>query len=212
MTTKTDVRSIADAINGARPDTDETDARLVTALYELLGQGHPVALADVSSLTGLAETEISDRIGEWPGVFRDEEGRVIGFWGLTIVEMPPHEIMLDGRRLWAWCAWDTLFLPRRLEATLEVQSRCATTGQEITLRVSPEGLESVAPADVVVSFLEPSRPFDSNVITSFCHYVHFFVDGQAGEEWVSNHPGTFLISLEDAFELGRLTDETVIGD
>ncbi|MGH2750135.1 MAG: organomercurial lyase [Actinomycetota bacterium] len=162
-------------------------------------------------MTGLADEEIGERIDKWPGVFRDEQDRVIGFWGLTVAEMPPHEIILDGRKLWAWCAWDTLFLPRRLEASLDVRSICPATGRTISLRVSPNALESVEPNEVVVSFLEPNRPFDSKVITSFCRYGHFFANREAGKKWTVEHPGTFLLSLEEAFELGRLTDDELLG-
>jgi hypothetical protein len=84
------------------------------------------------------------------------------------------------------------------------------TGRAVVLRVSPDGVKSVDPAAVVVSFLEPNRPFDSDVINSFCHYVHFFADAGAGERWTAEHPWTFLMALEEAFELGRLTDETVV--
>ena len=116
-------------------------------------------------------------------------------------------LFVDGRRLWAWCAWDTLFLPRRLGATLDVLSLCPTTRTPISLRVSPDSVESVVPDSVVVSFLQPTRPFDADVVGSFCHFVHFFVDRQAGEDWTGEHPGTFLTSLDDAFEVARLTDE-----
>lgn len=204
------VRSLAKAVNRARPRLTETDQRISLALYKLLGEGKPVIPAELAEITDLPESEVSTRIGKWPGAFRDEQGRVVGLWGLSVSEMPPHEIFLDGRGLWAWCAWDTLFLPRRLGATLDVRSRCTATGQEITLRVAPEGVESVEPAGVVLSFLEPTRPFDGDVIENFCCYVHFFVDAETGERWTSEHPGTFLISLEDAFELGRLTDEALL--
>ena len=36
------------------------------------------------------------------------------------------------------------------------------------------------------------------------HYVLFFTAAEAGPaRWVGVHPGTFLLSLADAFELGR---------
>lgn len=210
MGTAKDVHSLADAINRARPEVTETDQRVIAALYGLLGQGQPVAPSKVAAATELSESDIENLLDKWPAVYRDDQGRVVGFWGLTVLEMPPHELSLDGRKLWAWCAWDTLFLPRRLGATLDVSSRCPTTGQEIKLRVAPEGVISVEPTDVVVSILEPSRPFDADVISSFCHYVHFFVDAKAGEKWTSEHPETFLISLDEAFELGRLTDQALL--
>lgn len=210
MTGGRDVQSLADAIDRARPEMSETDRRVAITLYRLLGQGRPVAPADAAGATGLAESEIEARFGKWPGVYRDDQGGVVGFWGLTVHEMPPHEISFDGRKLWAWCAWDTLFLPRRLGETLDVRSRCPTTGQPIALRVAQDGVRSVQPDNVVVSFVEPDRPFDADVIANFCHYVHFFVDAEAGEKWASRHPGTFLFSLDDAFELGRLADSALL--
>ncbi len=209
MVTARDVHTLANAINAARPDLTEIDRRVSLALYELLGHGQSVATTQLAAATEVPESDIEARLDKWPGVYRDQ-GRVVGFWGLSVLEMPPHEILFNGRKLWAWCAWDTLFLPRRLDATMDVQSRCPTTRQSITLRVSPEGIVAVEPPGVVVSFLEPTRPFDADVITSFCHYIHFFVDAEAGQKWIAEHPGTFLISLDNAFELGRLTDATVV--
>jgi hypothetical protein len=41
------------------------------------------------------------------------------------------------------------------------------------------------------------------VTASFCHYVHFFRDREAGARWAAQHPGTFLLSLEEAFAVGK---------
>lgn len=54
-----------------------------------------------------------------------------------------------------------------------------------------------------MSFLLPDRYFDADVIQSFCHFVYFFASAKAGESWTARHPGTFLLSPEDAFDLGR---------
>lgn len=210
MSTTTKVQSLADAINRARPELTDADQQVWLTLYRLLGEGEPVSPEQLAAATELSEGDIETRLQKWPGVYRDDEGRIVGFWGLTVVEMPPHEIILEGRKLWAWCAWDTLFLPERLGTTLDVESRCPTTGEKISLRVAPQGVISVEPREVVVSILEPTGPFDADVIASFCHYIHFFVDAQAGEKWTSAHPGTYLISLEEAFELARVTNTTTL--
>ena len=55
-----DVWSNAEAINRARPETDETDGRVVTSLYRLLGRGKPVADPDLSSVTGLTKNKSSN--------------------------------------------------------------------------------------------------------------------------------------------------------
>jgi hypothetical protein len=44
-----------------------------------------------------------------------------------------------------------------------------------------------------------------DVINSFCHYVLAFASLDAADEWVAKNPGTFVLSLDEAFELGRLT-------
>lgn len=58
----------------------------------------------------------------------------------------------------------------------------------------------------VVSFLRPEGKFDAHVIESFCHYVHFFASPEAAETWTAEHPGTFTLSLTEAFEIAQLTN------
>jgi alkylmercury lyase len=89
---------------------------------------------------------------------------------------------------------------------LRVRSVCPVTKKTVELRVAPDHVESVVPEGVVVSFLSPERRFDGNVITSFCHFIHFFGSRRAGEQWIERHPGTFVLSLPDAVELARLSN------
>lgn len=205
-----DIRLLADALMSARPSVAERDKRIIAGLYRLLGRGEPVSIAALAEETGHSGPEVDATLRPWPGVYRDNEDRIVGFWGLTVEEMPPHEISFAGRKLWAWCAWDTLFLPRCLRGALDVASRCPVTGRAIALRVTPNRVERVEPADVVISFLKPTGCFEADVIMSFCHYVHFFADEAAGRRWTSEHPGTFLLSPEESFELGRMTDGSLM--
>lgn len=146
-------------------------------------------------------------LGSWPGVFRDDRGDVVGFWGLTIGKLAPrHAIEVEGRRLFAWCAWDTLFLPGILGAEARLESTCPVTKETISLVVRPDGVAGASHPQAVVSFLLPSTSFDADVIQSFCHFVHFFASRDMGESWRAENPATFLLPLEDAFELGRLVN------
>jgi hypothetical protein len=60
-----------------------------------------------------------------------------------------------------------------------------------------------------VSFLLPDGPFDSRVVQSFCHYVHFFASRQVGEQWVAGHPGTFPLTLGEAADLAARVNQRV---
>ncbi len=67
-----------------------------------------------------------------------------------------------------------------------------------------------------VSFLTPERQFDADVIQNDCRLVHLVASPDPGETWTAEHPGTFWLTLEDAFELvrrvGGLTFPTALGD
>jgi Alkylmercury lyase len=76
-----------------------------------------------------------------------------------------------------------------------VTSTCPVTGELIELTVTPDGVTGTSHPEAVVSFLVPSGPFDSGVIESFCHFVHFFASRQADEQWAASRPGTFLLTL-----------------
>jgi alkylmercury lyase len=206
MSPTSEVRQLADAMSGALPQLGAQGQAIAISVYRMLAGGQPVLPAQIAAESGAALAAVEDALGSWPAVFRDSAGQVVGFWGLTIVDMPPHQIIAKGVTLWAWCAWDTLFLPEVLGRTVQVMSVPPRSKETIELRVAPYRVESVSPSDVVVSFLMPDAPFDSDVITSFCHFVHFFPSRPQGEPWVKEHPGTFLLSLVDAFELARISN------
>lgn len=137
------------------------------------------------------------------GVYRNDRRKIVGFWGLTQAEFPPHTLDVGGKRLWAWCAWDSLFLPVVFGKTARVESVCAQTGEQIRLVVAPDGVKEVEPAGAVISFLQPDGPFDHDVILSFCHHVLFFSSEEAGARWAGARDDVFLLSPEQGFMIGE---------
>jgi alkylmercury lyase len=188
------------------PALISSERQLVVKLYRLLGEGEPVSLRTLADAVDLPEPRVRKILGQWPGVYYDGDGSMIGFWGLALGEMP-HRFEVDGRTLYTWCAWDSLFIPELLGKTARVTSADPVTKEKIALVVGPDGVKAVSPAATVVSFLTPDRPFDQNVIMSFCHFVHFFASPESAEKWTTEHPGTFLLSVDDAWALGRLTNQ-----
>src|SRR5215470_13528206 len=107
--------TLADALAAALGEPGPAGQRLAIALYRLLAAGRPVAAADLAAATGLPEPAVAETLGSWPAVFTDSQGRITGFWGLAISELSPaHRYESGAKVLYAWCAWDTLFLPARL--------------------------------------------------------------------------------------------------
>jgi alkylmercury lyase len=197
--------TLAAELTAAMGALDEREQHLAVTLYRVLAEGEPAAQSELVRRSGLAADDVGEALERWPGVFTDEDGRVVGFWGLSVRQMA-HELELGGRRLYAWCALDTLFLPELLGATAQVRSTCPATGKRISLTVGSRTTTDVAPPETVMSFLHRDEPFDAEVITTFCHYVHFFANRIAAEDWTSTRDGTFVISISDAAEIARLAN------
>ena len=212
MTDAPEVDALASMLTAAMPRLADSEQRIALTLIRQLALGVPVGVSRLASAAEVSEAQITDTLDHLPGVFRDEEQRVVGFMGLTVVEMGHHRIHVDGRPLSAWCAWDTLFLRELLGKTAYVTSRSPSSDTEITLTVTATGPAEVTPRDAVVSLLLPDGEFGPDVIQRFCHFVHFFASPQDSERWVAEHPGTFLLSVDDAYRLGQLTNRAGFGD
>src|SRR6266852_5197280 len=125
------------------------------------------------------------------GVFSDSERRIVGYWGLSIAAAytSSHQLMIDRRRLSAWCAWDTLFLPSLLGKPAEVESRSPGLAGAVKLTVTPTGVKHLEPKDAHVSFVLPNATgVQKDIVNTFCHFVHFFPSRQAGDAWAAQHP------------------------
>jgi hypothetical protein len=62
-----------------------------------------------------------------------------------------------------------------------------------------------------MSLLRREQPFDAETISSFCHFVHFFASEAAALEWTAKHRHTFVLSIEEGFEIGRLANNAKFG-
>jgi len=195
-------QTFASDLTRAAPDPSLMRQRLSVALYRLLADGEPVAPTTLAETTRVPLAETIEALAHWPNVFRDADGRVIAFGGLAL-RPTKHSFEVDGRRLNAWCAWDTLFLPIVLGRSGRVESRSPISGAPIALTVSPDGVERASPPTTVLSLVPPGD-FGRNLIKDFCHHVHFLASPEEGEQWASEHDRGYVVSLAEGFELGRL--------
>src|SRR5881397_1699783 len=173
------------------PTFSPEDQRVAVTLYRELAKGQQVDAA---------------QLGRALGVYPADEGRVLGFGGLAAAPMH-HRFEVDGRTLWTWCAWDSLFIPEILGKRARVVSPDPDTGELVQLVLTPDEIEAAEPQNAVVSFLLPdARDFDTsaaNVMATFCNFVFFFASRASGERWVAKHPGTYLYSLDEALALAK---------
>jgi alkylmercury lyase len=196
---------LADQLITVGPALAEREQHLAITLYRLLAEGEPVGAPALADRAAMPRDEVERTLSEWGGIFTDEQANVIGFLGLSIRPMP-HRLTVAGRTLYAWCAFDALFLPELLDATAQVESRFPTTGEQITLTVTGTEVSNLRPEATVLSYLHKDKPLDQHVINTFCHFIHFFADPAAADEWTAQRDGTFTISVADGREIARLVN------
>lgn len=73
----------------------------------------------------------------------------------------PFRVYAQGKIYWANCAWDALGIPAALHAEATIETRCAESGQPITIEVRNS---RVVDHDEVIRFLVPFRHWYDDLI------------------------------------------------
>jgi alkylmercury lyase len=128
--------------------------------------------------------------------------------------MSHHFHAEGGKPIYAWCALDPFLIVPVIGRSARVESTDPITGEPITMTVTPEGVEDVSPASAVVTFLTPdnTKPFDQDVIQSFCNYVLNFASRESAERWASERDGIAVLPVHDAFQVGLRAWSQLRGD
>ena len=194
---------------GAFPDEfihlNDTEQRISAQIYRLLAKGEPVPVAQIASTLDLPLSKVEEVVSQWSGFYFNDDKAIVGYWGLSLGKTP-HRFEVDGNTLYTWCAWDALFIPQIIGKTARVESTDAMTKEKIHITVSPDGIESVEPGTAVTSLMMPNTDeIRSDVIKSFCHYLHFFSSEATAREWIGSNDKSddlIILSIEEGFKIG----------
>jgi len=179
---------------------------LYRPLLWLLANGQPVSIEDLAAAAGRPVDDIRQTVASLPDVELDDHGRIVGY-GLTLRETP-HHFEVDGKRLYTWCALDTLVFPALLGRTARIESPCHGTGTTVRVTVEPTGVTSVDPETAVVSIVAPVE--QAGVRSAFCDHVHFFASPEAAQGWLGDHPGMSIHPVAVAHRLGQPLVEALL--
>ena len=204
---------------GAFPDEyinlNREQQQIASKIYNLLSEGNPVSIEMVANSLDMDKDSVKRITDEWGGIYYNDEGNIIGYWGLATEKMG-HSFKLDEKTLYTWCAWDTLFIPQIIGKTAVVESIDPVTKKTIKLTVTPsDGISDVYPPETVISFMIPdTEKVRADVIKSFCHYIHFFESKYSAEEWISENEKKnelLILSIEEAYTIGLQRNELQLG-
>lgn len=207
--------AIAERLLDALPVFAPEEQRLALALYQALARGAPVRPDALGKALALPTRDVLSLLAR-PQLaaltFTNRRDEIVGFGGLAVTGDMAHRLQVGDQSLFAWCAWDTMFLPGILGRTLRVESRPPAGDELVRLTIAPEGVQRVDPDSAVLSFILPTAAaFAGDVLQAmgaFCHYVYFFPTRARAETWTAGHPETFILSLDDGFRLAQLLNRS----
>jgi alkylmercury lyase len=197
------VEELADRFLSVFPKLDVEGQRIALETYRALGTGSAANVELIASAAGTAPSMTREVLRSFPGVYW-EDGQIVGFWGLSPRPVSQHRLHVGDRTLYAWCAWDTLFLPELLGVTAHVESRVNGTDQTVRMTVSKDGVGGIDPPGTVLSMLRPREDMLADIVKSLCHFIFFFPSEAGAQAWLQGRPDAFLMTVEDGFRLGQM--------
>lgn len=128
------------------------------------------ALAVDTGLTGAAVREALAALVGTGAAALDVEGQVVAVGGLSVVPAA-HELLLDGRQFWTWCAFDAIGIPAALGVDALARTRCGHCDARLEVTVT----EGHPPTDRPVVGWLPGQAC-TNVQADFCPAANLFCD------------------------------------
>ncbi len=168
----------------------------------LLAQSKPIGVKQLSVATGIKSDRLSGLLDELDSagrIRRDESGRVVGSAGLSVIP-DRHQIELDGRKFWTWCAYDILGIFGALRASGRALSP-SPAGPVIELqfeRGRPVGNHAVLfrPNEELMACCE-------NVYEDWCPNSNLFADAEQANGWAEERGiRGRVMDLDAASDLG----------
>lgn len=161
----------------------------------------PLTLQKAAGLLDWPADEVLDRFHAMNfDLETDERDRIIGA-GVSLNDERPHTMQLQGQRCYGWCAMDVLMFPVVFkEPASTVTSRCAATGEPITLTVTPDGVRDLSPFTAGVT-LAPATGADIREV--FCNRVNFYATVQLAEAAAARDSDLAACTVDEAWAVGK---------
>ncbi len=194
-----------DGVLGYKPE----QVRLLLRVLRTLARGRPVAGPEIDAIAadlGWAPEAAHAFLRSLTE--RDAADKIVGVLGGLSLAEHPHAFTVNGKRMSAWCAEDTLFLPALLGQTATIESTSPLSREPVRLTVAPHGVRSVNPPEAVIS-IPIVDPDDSTlgsveaIWTTFCRQIHFFASREEAKRWAAARNDVAILTPDEGYRLGR---------
>ena len=181
------------------------------AFRRLLSTGQPATPAQLAEDLRRPEPDVQvavDDLQQQGQMRLDENGRVVGSAGLSI-RPDRHEIHLDGRQFWTWCAYDFFGIFAALDANGYASSVTPDTGQTVQINFRDGQPQTTG----FVLFLPADDPTCSaDAYDAWCPHSNLFHSADAARKWAADRGVTgHVLTAAEATERGARAWRPVAG-
>jgi alkylmercury lyase len=177
-------------------------AKVLAVLQQFLDNGQPLTIAQFAQIMDLTvpqALELAQNKGEL-----DKKGQLVGFLGFSVVPTN-HQLIINGKIFYTWCAADTLIFPAILGVDVIIISSDPLSNENIRIQVNHDLLIEVLPVTTFISWVDE---VDQNDIRcSMCNRVHFFASEETSARWLANNQDARVFPVAKFFSSDIIATE-----
>lgn len=168
-------------------------------LRTLAEEGRPISLPEIADIVGSNRVASTLKaLGERDLVILNREGEIVGAYPIT-TEKTPHVITINGRSIYAVCAFDALAISAMFKKKVIIDSECSMTGKLIQINLSQEEIlaTNLPNIHVGIRMQDPG----SCAAESICREMVFLENAEVAEEWRKHKENAYIFNLPEAMQL-----------
>lgn len=182
----------------------EAELRLQVIVIQLLSEGEPVSPESLAKAWDMPLEHVHaifEQAGALGTIQLDDSGNMIG----SAISLVPsnHKFELDGKTLYAWCAYDAIYAPGVIGVNALIDSVDPLSNESIRIEMSPTGVIGSEPEGVFVTVVDMDADTRGGAQSPRCSQMHFFVSEDNAKKWSAGRPGISVMTVDQLHDLAR---------
>lgn len=182
----------------------EAELRLQVIAMQLLSKGEPVSpdrLAEAWDMPLEQVQAVFQQAAALGTLQLDDSGHMVG----TAISLVPsnHKFQMDGKTLYAWCAYDAIYAPGVIGKIAEIDSVDPLSNESIRIKVSPEGVMESEPEGIFATVVGIDADARGGAESPRCNQMQFFVSEENAKKWSVDYPNVSIMTVDQVFDLAR---------
>lgn len=182
----------------------ELDLRVTVKTIQALAEGKPISpdrLAEIWEMPLEQVRLVLDGAVTGGRAEIDAQGNLVG--GVLSLVPTTHRIAMGSKRLYAWCAYDAIYVPGVVGKSARIVSRDPVTGDSIRITVTHTGVAEVRPVSTVISVVGAEADTRGGADSPRCSQMLFFGSRDSAEQWLQGRSGISVLTVEEVFEIAK---------